>query len=92
MLVEAGAKLSYRNVLFGRTPLNAALNNQSRSALGARAVEKWQTLRKKRLARNRAPLKNIAEKVFSPNRVRSMTQKYIESKNNNNFPNWLKHF
>jgi len=54
VLVEAGAKLSYRN-MNGRKPLNAALNNQIRSALGARTVQKWKNFTQKRVhARNTA--------------------------------------
>ena len=74
-LVRHGAKISTRNTN-GRTPLNNTENNATRSALGARVANKFQNFRKKSIASRRAPKKNLAEKVFSPKRVKSMMNKY----------------
>ena len=70
-LIKAGANPKYRN-MYGRDP-----STYSRNAVRASsAATKWQNFRKKSIARKRAPNKNLAEKVFSPARVRAMTAKY----------------
>ena len=76
-LMKAGANPKYRtiyrhsvhNIANKRSIPNAALKT-------SRAVTKWQNLHKKSIARKRAPNKNLAEKVFSPKRVKSMMNKY----------------
>ena len=73
-LIRAGANPKYRNMYghdastYSRTGGNALSTS--------RAVTKWQNFHKKSIARKRAPNKNLAEKVFSPKRVRAMTAKY----------------
>ena len=75
-LLKAGANPKFKSNL-GRNAYNLALNNRTRSALStSRAAIKFQNFRKKSIARKRAPNKNLAEKVFSPKRVRAMTAKY----------------
>jgi len=70
-LIKAGANPKYRTI-YGKSAYNYSQNAVSTS----RAVAKWQNFRKKSIARKRAPNKNLAEKVFSPKRVRAMTAKY----------------
>jgi ankyrin repeat protein len=84
-LIKAGANPKFKSNL-GRNAYNHALNNRTRNAVRASsAVTKWQNFHKKSIAQNfhkksiarkRAPNKNLAEKVFSPKRVRAMTAKY----------------
>ena len=70
-LIKAGANPKYRTIY------RKSAYNYSRNAVStSRAVTKWQNFRKKSIARKRAPNKNLAEKVFSPARVRAMTAKY----------------
>ena len=89
-LVRHGAKISTRNTN-GRTPLNNTENNATRSALGARVANKFQNFRKKSIARKRAPPNTLAHTVFSPKRVKRMTQKYVPNRNKNNVTNnWLR--
>ena len=70
-LIKAGANPKYRTI-YRKSAYNYSQNAVSTS----RAVAKWQNFRKKSIARKRAPNKNLAEKVFSPARVRAMTAKY----------------
>ena len=77
-LIRAGANPKYRNI-FGHSAHNIRpANNRSipNALKTSRAATKWQNFRKKSIARKRAPNKNLAEKVFSPARVRAMTAKY----------------
>ena len=75
-LLKAGANPKFKSNL-GRNAYNLALNNRTRIALStSRAATKFQNFRKKSIARKRAPNKNLAEKVFSPKRVKSMMNKY----------------
>ena len=75
-LIRAGANPKYRN-MYGHRAHNNANNRSIPNALKtSRAVTKWQNFHKKSIARKRAPNKNLAEKVFSPKRVRAMTAKY----------------
>ena len=77
-LIRAGANPKYGN-MYGHLAHNIRHANK-RSIPNAlktsRAVTKWQNFHKKSIARKRAPNKNLAEKVFSPNRVKSMMNKY----------------
>ena len=73
-LIKAGANPKYRN-MYGRDP-STYPRNDGNAFKTSRAVTKWQNFRKKSIARKRAPNKNLAEKVFSPKRVRAMTAKY----------------
>ena len=73
-LIKAGANPKYRN-MYGRDPPTYP-RNYGNAFKTSRAVAKWQNFRKKSIARKRAPNKNLAEKVFSPKRVKSMTAKY----------------
>jgi ankyrin repeat protein len=77
-LIKAGANPKYRNIAQGSNAYNyARFTNANPNALRtSRSTTKWQNYRKKSIARKRAPAKNVAEKVFSPARVRSMTAKY----------------
>ena len=79
-LLKAGAKAEYRNINGRSNAFTMTTNSKTRKALNfakaARAATKWQNFRKKSIARKRAPNKNLAEKVFSPARVRAMTAKY----------------
>ena len=70
-LIKAGANPKYRTI-YGKSAYNYSQNAVSTS----RAATKWQNFHKKSIARKRAPNKNLAEKVFSPKRVRAMTAKY----------------
>jgi hypothetical protein len=70
-LIKAGTNPKYGNI-YGHRAHNYSQNAVSTS----RAVTKWQNFHKKSIARKRAPNKNLAEKVFSPKRVRAMTAKY----------------
>ena len=75
-LLKAGANPKFKSNL-GRNAYNLALNNRTRNAMRASsAAIKFQNFRKKSIARKRAPNKNLAEKVFSPKRVKSMMNKY----------------
>ena len=75
-LIKAGTNPKYRNI-YGLRAHNITNNRSIPNALKtSRAVTKWQNFRKKSIARKRAPNKNLAEKVFSPARVRAMTAKY----------------
>jgi ankyrin repeat protein len=78
-LIKAGANPKYRNTL-GYKPSNyVAHNNNSatRNALKtSRAAIKFQNFRKKSIARKRASPNTLARKVFSPERVRRMVNKY----------------
>ena len=75
-LLKAGANPKFKSNL-GRNAYNLALNNRPRNAVKtSRAATKFQNFRKKSIARKRAPNKNLAEKVFSPKRVKSMMNKY----------------
>ena len=75
-LMKAGTNPKYGNIS-GHRAHNIANNRSIPNALKtSRAVTKWQNFRKKSIARKRAPNKNLAEKVFSPKRVRAMTAKY----------------
>ena len=75
-LIKAGANPKYRNI-YGHRAHNIANNRSIPNALKtSRAVTKWQNFHKKSIARKRAPNKNLAEKVFSPKRVKSMMNKY----------------
>ena len=75
-LIRAGANPKYRTMI-GRSAHNIANNRSIPNALKtSRAVTKWQNFHKKSIARKRAPNKNLAEKVFSPKRVKSMMNKY----------------
>ena len=77
-LIRAGANPKYGN-MYGHLAHNIRHANK-RSIPNAlktsRAVTKWQNFHKKSIARKRAPNKNLAEKVFSPKRVKSMMNKY----------------
>ena len=73
-LIKAGANPKYRN-MYGRDP-STYPRNDGNAFKTSRAVAKWQNFRKKSIARKRAPNKNLAEKVFSPKRVKSMMNKY----------------
>ena len=70
-LIKAGANPKYGNI-YGHRAHNYSQNAVSTS----RAATKWQNFHKKSIARKRAPNKNLAEKVFSPKRVKSMMNKY----------------
>ena len=75
-LLKAGTNPKYGSI-YGHRAHNIANNRSIPNALKtSRAVTKWQNFRKKSIARKRAPNKNLAEKVFSPARVRAMTAKY----------------
>ena len=75
-LIKAGTNPKYGNI-YGLRAHNIANHRSIPNALKtSRAVTKWQNFRKKSIARKRAPNKNLAEKVFSPARVRAMTAKY----------------
>jgi ankyrin repeat protein len=72
-LIKAGANPKYRNA----AGQQYAYNEKTRNALRtSRAASKFQNYRKKSIARKRAPAKNVAEKAFSPARVRTMMKKY----------------
>ena len=73
-LIKAGANPKYRN-MYGRDP-STYPRNDGNAFKTSRAATKWQNFRKKSIARKRAPNKNLAEKVFSPKRVKSMMNKY----------------
>ena len=73
-LIKAGANPKYRN-MYGRDP-STYPRNDGNAFKTSRAATKFQNFRKKSIARKRAPNKNLAEKVFSPKRVRAMTAKY----------------
>ena len=75
-LIRAGVNPKYRSI-YGHRAHNIANKRSIPNALKtSRAVTKWQNFRKKSIARKRAPNKNLAEKVFSPKRVKSMMNKY----------------
>ena len=75
-LRKAGTNPKYGNI-YGLRAHNIANHRSIPNALKtSRAVAKWQNFRKKSIARTRAPNKNLAEKVFSPKRVKSMMNKY----------------
>ena len=75
-LIKAGTNPKYGNI-YGLRAHNIANHRSIPNALKtSRAVAKWQNFRKKSIARKRAPNKNLAEKVFSPKRVKSMMNKY----------------
>ena len=75
-LIKAGANPKYRNKL-GRNSYRFVSTTGIQNILKtSRAATKWQNFRKKSIARKRAPNKNLAEKVFSPKRVKSMMNKY----------------
>ena len=75
-LIRAGANPKYRSI-YGHRAHNIANKRSIPNALKtSRAVTKWQNFHKKSIARKRAPNKNLAEKVFSPKRVKSMMNKY----------------
>ena len=73
-LIKAGANPKYRN-MYGRDP-STYPRNDGNAFKTSRAATKWQNFRKKSIASRRAPNKNLAEKVFSPKRVKSMMNKY----------------
>ena len=77
-LMKAGTNPKYGNIYGHRAHNIRPANNRSipNALKTSRAVTKWQNFRKKSIARKRAPNKNLAEKVFSPKRVRAMTAKY----------------
>jgi ankyrin repeat protein len=79
-LLKAGAKPEYRTNNGRNNAFTMTTNYKIRRALEAakasRAATKFQNYRKKSIARKRAPLKNVTEKVFSPARVRTMMNKY----------------
>ena len=74
-LIKAGANPKYRNG-YGYNAYNYVVHNDLNTLKTSRAATKFQNFRKKSIARKRAPNKNLAEKVFSPNRVKSMMNKY----------------
>ena len=75
-LMKAGANPKYGSI-YGHRAHNIANNRSIPNALKtSRAASKWQNFHKKSIARKRAPNKNLAEKVFSPKRVKSMMNKY----------------
>ena len=75
-LIRAGANPKYRSI-YGHRAHNNVNNRSTLNALKtSRAATKWQNFHKKSIARKRAPNKNLAEKVFSPKRVKSMMNKY----------------
>ena len=75
-LIRAGVNPKYRSI-YGHRAHNIANKRSIPNALKtSRAVTKWQNFHKKSIARKRAPNKNLAEKVFSPKRVKSMMNKY----------------
>ena len=74
-LIKAGANPKYRNI-YGHRAHNFVVYNDLNTLKTSRAATKWQNFRKKSIARKRAPNKNLAEKVFSPKRVKSMMNKY----------------
>ena len=75
-LIKAGANPRYRNI-YSHNAYNFARKKASQNALKtSSAATKWQNFHKKSIARKRAPNKNLAEKVFSPKRVKSMMNKY----------------
>ena len=75
-LIKAGANPKYGSI-YGHRVHNFANNRSIPNAVStSRAATKFQNFRKKSIARKRAPNKNLAEKVFSPKRVRAMTAKY----------------
>ena len=77
-LMKAGTNPKYGNIYGHRAHNIRPANNRSipNALKTSRAVTKWQNFHKKSIARKRAPNKNLAEKVFSPKRVRAMTAKY----------------
>ena len=77
-LIKAGTNPKYGNIYGHRAHNIRPANNRSipNALKTSRAVTKWQNFHKKSIARKRAPNKNLAEKVFSPARVRAMTAKY----------------
>jgi ankyrin repeat protein len=75
-LIKAGANPKYRNIQ-GYDSYSIVFNHRNRKPVRtSRAATKWQNYRKKSIARKRAPAKNVAEKVFSPARVRAMINRY----------------
>jgi hypothetical protein len=77
-LMKAGTNPKYGNIYGHRAHNIRPANNRSipNALKTSRAATKWQNFRKKSIARKRAPNKNLAEKVFSPKRVKSMMNKY----------------
>ena len=73
-LIRAGANPKYRNMYGYDASTNSRTGGNAMKT--SRAVTKWQNFHKKSIARKRAPNKNLAEKVFSPKRVKSMMNKY----------------
>ena len=74
-LIKAGANPKYRNI-YGHRAHNFVVYNDLNTLKTSRAATKFQNFHKKSIARKRAPNKNLAEKVFSPKRVKSMMNKY----------------